>query len=672
MPNISPTIHSTAQLYSCVVNLPRPLLPPTGNAKPGLRYGLLHQDDAKIRIASAAHSNPPRAYDPDLDRFTPLARPKGLDGIRGTPSAHHRRGGRRTPRRTYPLPSPGDPLRSSPRPRAPHQNRRRRRLAEPGSRHGSLVVVYTHAGELTLDGEAVSFHETLAGAFSRAGFRVDSAGRRLLGVIEVLGLFNAITRAAREAAAGDPAAGSEAPAALPSEFAARVVLSEACEDGAGRSTGACELGDGRRADWAEQDAEGGTALRWEEEQYSLTLGGRRYARETATSAQWPGQSVTALYNETHELVFQTYRGARYHCALRNGSALRAPPPTDSDDGPGPRAELLGFAEVAGVHCRHFRLTVPAGDGPPQAVDLYEDHARRLLRAVRLGGLRWLFANLTAVAGEDQNPLAPADLDLEAVLRDCDPPGIVPPPRIVRGLLTPRLDEDPSWGRPAPQPPPPNASNATLPPAPAPLASSGPGDSEGLRALSAAGAGVGGGGANESSSSAGGDSDGPGPRGCRSRSTNLRGFSASYQECSTSTEITMAGAKPWPACPAISGVRPGPPSRSRPNAGGRSTPRRLLPWHGGPAWRRIGGPGSAWLRRTPPRDCCGRGLLPPEHCAARRCLNFALRRIREYDQGVTHAGAGKEQRAMPCAPREVSERREPGHQGRGLPAARQGW
>ena len=58
-----------------------------------------------------------------------------------------------------------------------------------GSRYGSVVVLYTHIGELTLDGEALFFHESVAGAFSRAGFVVAS-GRRLLGLIQLLGIFN--------------------------------------------------------------------------------------------------------------------------------------------------------------------------------------------------------------------------------------------------------------------------------------------------------------------------------------------------------------------------------------------------------------------------------------------------------------------------------------------------
>ena len=270
---------------------------------------------------------------------------------------------------------------------------------------------------MTLDGEAVFFHETLAGAFSRAGFVVDSSGRRLLGVIDVIGMFNFISKAARESLARNPAA--EVPAALPAEFVARVVFTEACEDKAGRSTRTCELGDGRRADWATTDAEDGAVLRRDEVQHSLRVAGRRYAKETATSGQWPGQSVTALYNETHELVYQTYLGVNYHCALRNSSALLAPPQAND----GARVDMLGYKEVAGVYCRHFRMTVAAGDGPAQKVHLYEDYVRRRLRAVRFGGMRWLFDNLTAVASEADSPLSAQDLDLEAVLRACDPPGI---------------------------------------------------------------------------------------------------------------------------------------------------------------------------------------------------------------------------------------------------------
>jgi hypothetical protein len=315
-------------------------------------------------------------------------------------------------------------------------------LAEPRSRLGSLVVIYTHVGELTLDGEAIYFHETLAGAFSRAGFIVDSAGRRLLGVIEVIGMFNYISKAAKEALERNPAA--TVPATLPSEFAALVVVTEACEDAAGRSTRSCDLSKGdstERVNWATSDAKVGAMLRTDEMQYSLRLGGHRFAKEIATSNQWPMQSVTTLYNETHRLRFQTYLGVNYHCELSAESSLRGPPQA----GDGSRVDMVGYSELDGVYCRHFRLTVPAGERPEQVVHIYEDYALRRLRAIRYANIQWLFANLTSVASEADNPLAQQDLDLDAVLRSCSPPGLVPPSRIIRGLLTHRLNTDVRWG-----------------------------------------------------------------------------------------------------------------------------------------------------------------------------------------------------------------------------------
>ena len=42
-------------------------------------------------------------------------------------------------------------------------------FADAGSRHGSVVVLYTHIGEIQLDGEDIYFYEHVAGAFSNAG-----------------------------------------------------------------------------------------------------------------------------------------------------------------------------------------------------------------------------------------------------------------------------------------------------------------------------------------------------------------------------------------------------------------------------------------------------------------------------------------------------------------------
>jgi hypothetical protein len=58
------------------------------------------------------------------------------------------------------------------------------RYQQAASRHGSVVVIYTHVGELELDGEGIFFEESLQGAFQRAGLKVDGNGRRLSGVTE--------------------------------------------------------------------------------------------------------------------------------------------------------------------------------------------------------------------------------------------------------------------------------------------------------------------------------------------------------------------------------------------------------------------------------------------------------------------------------------------------------
>jgi hypothetical protein len=126
------------------------------------------------------------------------------------------------------------------------------RAAEAYSRHGTVVVVYTHLGEIILDGEAVSFHETLSGAFSRAGFAIDTNGRRLLGVVEMLGIFKFIRSAANfnsSATAGGagPEPGQlsgQLPIAPPASYYAEVTETDLCQNEQGASTNSCES-DGR-------------------------------------------------------------------------------------------------------------------------------------------------------------------------------------------------------------------------------------------------------------------------------------------------------------------------------------------------------------------------------------------------------------------------------------------
>ena len=59
------------------------------------------------------------------------------------------------------------------------------------ARTGSFVKIITYAGFITLDGDEMTFEETTGKVFSEAGFSVVS-GRKLLGIYELIGLFNSI------------------------------------------------------------------------------------------------------------------------------------------------------------------------------------------------------------------------------------------------------------------------------------------------------------------------------------------------------------------------------------------------------------------------------------------------------------------------------------------------
>lgn len=58
------------------------------------------------------------------------------------------------------------------------------------SKFGSVIVVYTFIGDLTLDGSDMTFNERVAGAFAGAGFKLSGSRRRLQGVVSLLGFFD--------------------------------------------------------------------------------------------------------------------------------------------------------------------------------------------------------------------------------------------------------------------------------------------------------------------------------------------------------------------------------------------------------------------------------------------------------------------------------------------------
>jgi len=64
------------------------------------------------------------------------------------------------------------------------------RHSKANSKCGTVVVIYTFIGDMTIDGGQLTFNERVAGAFQNAGFAVDQSRRRLMGAIDLIGFFD--------------------------------------------------------------------------------------------------------------------------------------------------------------------------------------------------------------------------------------------------------------------------------------------------------------------------------------------------------------------------------------------------------------------------------------------------------------------------------------------------
>lgn len=63
-------------------------------------------------------------------------------------------------------------------------------LASPG---GSYIQLVTWNGIIKVQGYSISFTDTMGSLFVEAGFQLDASGRRLLGIYELIGMFNTVT-----------------------------------------------------------------------------------------------------------------------------------------------------------------------------------------------------------------------------------------------------------------------------------------------------------------------------------------------------------------------------------------------------------------------------------------------------------------------------------------------
>jgi len=64
------------------------------------------------------------------------------------------------------------------------------RHSKSDSKCGTVVVIYTFIGDMTIDGEQLTFNERVAGAFQNAGFAIAPSRRRLMGAISLIGFFD--------------------------------------------------------------------------------------------------------------------------------------------------------------------------------------------------------------------------------------------------------------------------------------------------------------------------------------------------------------------------------------------------------------------------------------------------------------------------------------------------
>jgi hypothetical protein len=322
-------------------------------------------------------------------------------------------------------------------------------LAERWSRYGSVVVLYTHIGEITLDGDAISFHEALKGAFSRAGFKVDTQGRRLLGVIEMLGMFKLLKAGINTTGTdqGNSGVGTmkDLPAMIPTTYTAIVEETEFCVNDDGENTYNCEQPGAGMVNWVSEPVPGRKAVQAQEKQFSLRYNGSPVAKNIKTKGRWPGQQLVQVYNETHKMTFQTYQGLNYHCKLEADASLKMVANTrrELSDPEANNIQVLfkGYETVNGVYCKRFDIISTKS----QNYTLYEDYVKRQIYQVSFKSMYWRFLSLEAVPNEASNPVPFSEFDMDVMLANCDDPTRVPPPQLMIGLVSDIIVPTPEWG-----------------------------------------------------------------------------------------------------------------------------------------------------------------------------------------------------------------------------------
>jgi len=326
------------------------------------------------------------------------------------------------------------------------------RYAETNSRYGSVVVIYTHIGELTLDGDLISFHEALEGSFSRAGFDVvgtRGSRRRLLGVVETIGMFNFLSTVLDPE---DPTGGSGVPGEIPrvGPFVADMLNIVKCEVPGMQN---CHLDDGSLVDWVTED-DGVNVLVWRERQEYYNVDGRQLAKTERSCEMYPGVTQVELFNGTDRFEYVLYADQRFHCKQEGDSTLvqaingsgagesTADVNADPDD-----YDVMdkGLVEVNGTLCQKYLI---AGSGQAVAYYTVPDEAHRLFQLCfgEAEHMCWRYQSLTFLA----DGAAPPDMALydDFSIQDLcsDSPFIEPPPPYQLRVDN-AYTNDGAWGQP---------------------------------------------------------------------------------------------------------------------------------------------------------------------------------------------------------------------------------
>jgi len=331
------------------------------------------------------------------------------------------------------------------------------RYREPNSRYNSVVVLYTHIGEIQLDGEDIFFHERAAGAFSQAGFRVVSGvgnNRRLLGLVEVIGVFNTpgLLQPPSEVPGANDLLGVSS-----QEFRANVTKFKICSDTAAdcrKDDGSMPTG-GHLQNTADFGLGVGLAMVSHEVVQVVNFSGLVMARTDETSAQYPDQTRTILQTPTETMHFQSFDGWNYHCMQYQDSTMTGALSVGgyrASTEPGTPSELnitlLGWDDHAcgGVRCRKYKVEpLPDSNGDVVGMPLlyWEDYQQKRVYQMQFGNLLYRYHELTA----DVSGAEIADFEMREAWITCNPQDFNWPVHWTPGRVTDAMPPRTAWGKP---------------------------------------------------------------------------------------------------------------------------------------------------------------------------------------------------------------------------------